>query len=93
MSGSNLPPGVTESMIPGNRPEDAEWDAFYDWFEDQCVESGFTVEEVRLAVTIGFSGLKGVKKDLNEMFRVVREDERQSLEMEGWSPPREEFKD
>jgi len=23
---SNLPPGVTDSMIPGNRPQDEEWD-------------------------------------------------------------------
>lgn len=23
---TNLPPGITESMIPGNRPEDAQWD-------------------------------------------------------------------
>lgn len=30
MSGSNLPPGVTESMIPGNRPSDLEEEAFYD---------------------------------------------------------------
>ena len=28
---SNLPPGVTEGMIPGNRPIDAAWDAVYDW--------------------------------------------------------------
>jgi len=27
---SNLPPGVTESMIPGNRPEDADDEAFFD---------------------------------------------------------------
>jgi predicted DNA-binding ribbon-helix-helix protein len=27
---SNLPPGITESMIPGNRPEDAEEEAFWD---------------------------------------------------------------
>jgi hypothetical protein len=27
---SNLPPGVTENMIPGNRPEDADDDAFFD---------------------------------------------------------------
>jgi hypothetical protein len=27
---SNLPPGVTELMIPGNRPEDALWEALYD---------------------------------------------------------------
>lgn len=27
---SNLPPGVSESMIPGNRPEDVAEDAFWD---------------------------------------------------------------
>lgn len=25
---SNLPPGVSEHMIPGNRPEDVEWEDF-----------------------------------------------------------------
>lgn len=30
MGGSNLPPGVTESMIPGNRPEDVAFDAIID---------------------------------------------------------------
>lgn len=25
---SNLPPGVTENMIPGNRPEDIRYDAY-----------------------------------------------------------------
>jgi hypothetical protein len=29
-SSSNLPPGVTESMIPGNRPIDAAFDREYD---------------------------------------------------------------
>ena len=28
MSGFNLPPGVTDSMIPGNRPEDVAWEKF-----------------------------------------------------------------
>ncbi len=27
---SNLPPGVSESDIPGNRPEDVEWEQFID---------------------------------------------------------------
>lgn len=31
--GDNLPPGVTESDLPGNRPEDEEWDA---WFEENA---------------------------------------------------------
>ena len=26
---SNYPPGVTESMIPGNRPEDEAWERAY----------------------------------------------------------------
>jgi hypothetical protein len=30
MSGSNLPPGVSEYMIPGNRPEDMAEEAFWD---------------------------------------------------------------
>jgi len=29
MGGSNLPPGVTESMIPGNRPEDIAEEEFW----------------------------------------------------------------
>lgn len=28
--GSNLPPGVSESMIPGNRPEDEWYERFWD---------------------------------------------------------------
>jgi len=27
---SNLPPGVTEGMIPGNRPQDAEFETIID---------------------------------------------------------------
>ena len=37
---SNLPPGVSESMIPGNRPEDVTEDAFWHAlnkkFEAEC---------------------------------------------------------
>ena len=31
---SNLPPGVTDNMIPGNRPEDKEWDEFHEWIDE-----------------------------------------------------------
>ena len=27
---NNLPPGVTEAMIPGNRPQDIEWEQIID---------------------------------------------------------------
>lgn len=28
MTGYNLPPGVTDSMLPGNRPEDEAWEYY-----------------------------------------------------------------
>lgn len=38
---SNLPPGVTDSMLPGNRPEDMEneraWDELHSWLDDLAV--------------------------------------------------------
>ena len=30
MNGSNLPPGVSSNDIPGDRPEDVEWDRLFD---------------------------------------------------------------
>jgi hypothetical protein len=33
MTGWNLPPGVTESMIPGNRPEDIAWEKAWETLE------------------------------------------------------------
>ena len=38
MTGYNLPPGVTEEMLPGNRPEDIEWDEFHEWIDDIAVQ-------------------------------------------------------
>lgn len=37
---SNLPPGVTDSMIPGNRPEDAEFDAKVERITDRIMQAG-----------------------------------------------------
>ena len=33
MSG-NLPPGVMDSDIPGNRPEDEKWEKVLDWIAE-----------------------------------------------------------
>lgn len=46
MGGWNLPPGVSVSDIPGNRPEDEEWERLW----DRLVESGLTVEEIESRV-------------------------------------------
>lgn len=35
MTGFNLPPGCNVSDIPGNRPEDAEWEAIVENFFDK----------------------------------------------------------
>lgn len=44
---SNLPPGVTDSMIPGNRPEDEEWDSFLEEVTRDTDENGMTVLRAR----------------------------------------------
>jgi hypothetical protein len=38
MTGSNLPPGVSESMIPGNRPEDIAEEEFWENLESELQE-------------------------------------------------------
>lgn len=42
--GWNLPPGCNESDLPGNSPEDEEWDYFIETFEDEL--DGLSDEEV-----------------------------------------------
>jgi hypothetical protein len=43
---SNLPPGVCDNDIPGNRPEDQEWDDLLDFLSD-C---GLAAIEIRAAI-------------------------------------------
>lgn len=50
---SNLPPGVTESMLPGNRPEDQEWDEFCDWAIERMSCSNLSIEQLRTALRNG----------------------------------------
>lgn len=49
MSGSNLPPGVSENMIPGNRPEDGDDEAFWELFLTKLGELGIT----SIAIPVG----------------------------------------
>jgi len=50
---SNLPPGVTDGMIPGNRPEDIEWEMFYEWLDSDCYNEGFTPKDARSVWELG----------------------------------------
>jgi hypothetical protein len=52
---SNLPPGVTESNIPGNRPEDVEWDKFFVWFTDFADTFGINPAEAKEIVEAGMA--------------------------------------
>lgn len=52
---SNLPPGVTDFMTPGNRPEDQEWEEFCEWAIEKMRTSGLTVEELRAILENGLA--------------------------------------
>lgn len=64
MASSNLPPGVTESMIPGNRPEDAA-------FEKITAESEIANALNTLADAMAFGNivLEDVEVDIAEAIR------------------------
>lgn len=44
-------------MIPGNRPEDLEWELFWQWAQDQFDDAGITVEQAYAVIN---NGLKTV---------------------------------
>ena len=50
MSNSNLPPGVTENMIPGNSPQDMEWDRVIDEMITWCERKGVEPMDAFLAI-------------------------------------------
>jgi hypothetical protein len=63
---SNMPPGVTEGMIPGNRPEDEADEIFFQEFDKRCAQRGISpgsdlweddsyIEQIRLACNMGFT--------------------------------------
>jgi len=75
---SNLPPGVTESIIPGNSLEDIEWDEFSDWAMNQLNESQFNIRQARRAVLIGIAAVIAEEDEIREGMKEVRTKERLS---------------
>jgi len=47
---SNLPPGVTDGMIPGNRAEDAAWEELIEWIVNNVELS---CDEIRERLSFG----------------------------------------
>jgi hypothetical protein len=45
MTGWNLPPGVTEGMLPGNRPADEAAERLHEALIE-CIRLGFTIEDI-----------------------------------------------
>jgi len=60
---SNLPPGVTENMIPGNRVEDMEWERFWDNVDNDCSDMELAPAE---AQAIWILGLVAYRNALEE---------------------------
>lgn len=60
---SNLPPGVTEGMIPGNRPEDLEWEGFHEWLDDETFVNKLTPVQARLVWMAGMAAYNLLAKE------------------------------
>jgi len=50
MNDPTLPPGCSESDIPGNRPEDLEWDGFVDWLAEWTADNGVSPEALKAQI-------------------------------------------
>lgn len=48
---SNLPPGVTEGMIPGNTAEDARWEELVEWMITNCCD--LSCDEIKERLSFG----------------------------------------
>jgi hypothetical protein len=64
---SNLPPGVTESMLPGSRPEDIEWDELWDWVEETLHDH--SVGDIKAVIRIGLGALKAHNELVEETIK------------------------
>jgi len=58
---SNLPPGVTESMLPGNSSEELAFEKLIDYICDTFSTLGWTVDECETAFNMGIESFKIAK--------------------------------
>ena len=56
---SNLPPGVSNNDLPGNRPEDTEWDSLFEFLSNCDLEP----VEIRAAVEDYLSRIANAEGD------------------------------
>ena len=61
MNESNLPPGVSVSDIPGNRPEDDAWDELVESIGTDAAEANMTDTDVLVAWRMGLAAYKAAR--------------------------------
>lgn len=64
---SNLPPGVSESRIPGNGPKCEDWESVHDWIDSVARKQGLEAWQVKLALEMGLAALEKVNPNLAEL--------------------------
>lgn len=64
---SNLPPGVTDSMLPGNTSADIEWEKFMEYANEQFIAADLSVEEAYRAVRAGIAAIKATREDIRTL--------------------------
>lgn len=74
MSRSNLPPGVSESSIPGNRPEDLEWEKFHEEIDDDTSRLGLRPSDARLLWKCALATLPMLEEEMSARYQMGFED-------------------
>lgn len=69
MSASNLPPGVTASMI-----DDSRWERLCDHIIDTFAASGLGEDEIERAIAIGIAAVNAERAIVGRMLKDVRLD-------------------
>jgi len=67
---SNLPPGCSVSQIPGNRPEEALYEAAWEWAEEQLRE--LSLQDFKRAILIGKAAVAAEESVIKEMLKDQR---------------------
>ena len=74
---SNLPPGVTESMLPGNTPEDIAWDQWWEWTWNYVVnDNKLDVDEARRAIVVGVAAVIAERGEIADICRAAEHEGR-----------------
>ena len=69
---SNLPPGVTASMIPGNRPEDGILKSAEGWLMERLASANLSADEYHTVAHVGLVAVKQQRKAVDAAIKQER---------------------